>query len=104
MNNPPLCVCFAGFGEGGQLGQGSNASIGMMQKMMGDFLPPIDLGKDRIAVAVAPGGTHTCAGLCATQKAEGGDAFSRAVNLAELQRRVYLKEYLKTVECVECAR
>lgn len=29
---------------------------------MGDNLPPIDLGTGRTAVAIAPGGAHTCAG------------------------------------------
>lgn len=52
----------AGFGSSGQLGQGSNASIGDLPDTMGDNLPPIDLGTGRTAVAVSGGGTHTCAG------------------------------------------
>ncbi|CAN0370507.1 unnamed protein product, partial [Laminaria digitata] len=52
-----------GFGQSGQLGQGSTVSIGMTQGTMGDALPAIDLGEGRTAAAVAPGGTHTCAGL-----------------------------------------
>ncbi|CAN0026597.1 unnamed protein product, partial [Ectocarpus sp. 4 AP-2014] len=53
--------CWAGFGSSGQLGQGSNASIGDVPNTMGDNLAPIDLGTGRTAVAVALGGTHTCA-------------------------------------------
>ncbi|CAM9619946.1 unnamed protein product [Ectocarpus sp. 6 AP-2014] len=52
-----------GFGSSGQLGQGSNASIGDVPNTMGDNLAPIDLGTGRTAVAVALGGTHTCAVL-----------------------------------------
>ena len=57
-------VC-PGFGQSGQLGQGSVESIGMTEGTMGDSLLPIDLGEGRTATAVAPGGTHTCAGVCA---------------------------------------
>ncbi|CAM9345454.1 unnamed protein product, partial [Ectocarpus fasciculatus] len=45
------------------LGQGNNASIGDAPNTMGDNLAPIDLGTGRTAVAVALGGTHTCAVL-----------------------------------------
>ena len=68
---------FAGFGQSGQLGQGSTVSIGMTPNTMGDALPAIDLGEGRNASAVAPGGTHTCAGLCAAQKRGGGGALSQ---------------------------
>ena len=53
----------AGFGSSGQLGQGTNSSIGDAVGTMGDNLPPIDLGTGRTAVAVSLGGTHTCAGI-----------------------------------------
>ncbi|CAM9638571.1 unnamed protein product, partial [Hapterophycus canaliculatus] len=52
-----------GFGESGQLGQGSNESIGHAPDTMGDNLAPVDLGTGRTAVAVALGGAHTCAVL-----------------------------------------
>lgn len=52
----------AGFGADGQLGQGSNASIGISADSMGDNLPPIDLGEGRTALAVSAGAVHTCAG------------------------------------------
>lgn len=53
---------FEGFGTDGQLGQGSNSSIGSTNGTMGDSLPPIDLGTDRKAIALATGGVHACAG------------------------------------------
>ena len=65
-----LCV-LPGFGESGQLGQGSNASIGMDLGTMGDALPAIDLGESKKAAAVAAGGTHTCAGKVCVAHMEG---------------------------------
>lgn len=55
------CVC-AGFGGEGQLGLESNASVGGGAGSMGDNLPAVDLGTERTAIAIAPGGAHTCAG------------------------------------------
>ncbi|CAM9101029.1 unnamed protein product, partial [Ectocarpus fasciculatus] len=52
-----------GFGSNGQLGQGSNDSIGNAVDTMGDNIAPVDLGADRTAIAVSLGGTHSCAVL-----------------------------------------
>ncbi|CBJ48599.1 Tyrosine kinase, EPH (ephrin) receptor family [Ectocarpus siliculosus] len=52
-----------GFGSNGQLGQGTNESIGNSAGTMGDNLPPIDLGTGSTAIAMSLGGTHSCAVL-----------------------------------------
>eukprot|EP00752_Nemacystus_decipiens_P013325 g11799.t1 len=52
-----------GFGASGQLGQGTNSSIGDAEGTMGDNLPAINLGTGRTAVAISLGGAHTCAVL-----------------------------------------
>lgn len=51
-----------GDNSNGQLGQGSNRTIGHTKGTMGSFLQPIDLGKGRKALAVTAGSVHTCAG------------------------------------------
>lgn len=52
-----------GSNEYGQLGQGNTTNRGDMPKQMGDFLPVIDLGKDKLtgAIALATSFYHTCA-------------------------------------------
>ncbi|MBM4375767.1 MAG: hypothetical protein FJ095_11835 [Deltaproteobacteria bacterium] len=45
----------------GQLGLGDTAARGNDSGEMGEFLPPVNLGKGRTAVAVALGSSHTCA-------------------------------------------
>ncbi|CAM9579206.1 unnamed protein product [Ectocarpus sp. 6 AP-2014] len=63
-----------GFGSSGQLGQGSNSSIGNAVDSMGDNFGPVDLGADRTAIAVSLGGTHSCAALDdSTVKCWGGN-------------------------------
>lgn len=73
-----FCCSFAGilphsegYGTDGQLGQGSNSSIGSTNGTMGDYLPPIDLGTDRKALALATGGVHACAGRLVLSTREG---------------------------------
>ncbi len=52
--------CWGGNGDG-QLGLGDTAARGDGAGEMGDALPPIDLGPGRTAIALAAGGSHTCA-------------------------------------------
>ena len=52
-----------GFGSSGQLGQGTNSSIGNAPNTMGDNLPAVNLGTGRTAVALSLGATHSCAGM-----------------------------------------
>jgi alpha-tubulin suppressor-like RCC1 family protein len=52
--------CWGGNGDG-QLGLGDTAARGNDSGEMGEFLPPVNLGKGRTAVAVALGSNHTCA-------------------------------------------
>jgi alpha-tubulin suppressor-like RCC1 family protein len=65
------CAVFAPNAEGvglkcwglnydGQLGQGNTNNIGSAPNQMGEFLAPVDLGKDRHPVRVAVGLDHTC--------------------------------------------
>eukprot|EP00752_Nemacystus_decipiens_P003306 g3060.t1 len=63
-----------GFGSSGQLGQGTNASVGNAPDTMGDNLLAVDLGTGRAAIAVSLGATHSCAALDdATLKCWGGN-------------------------------
>jgi alpha-tubulin suppressor-like RCC1 family protein len=64
------CALFArgevkcwGANESGQLGLGDAEPRGIYPGQMGDELPAIDLGSDRVAVAIAAGGNHSCAVL-----------------------------------------
>jgi alpha-tubulin suppressor-like RCC1 family protein len=50
-----------GANSGGQLGLGDIDNRGDVPGEMGDALPTVDLGNGRSAMALAAGGTHTCA-------------------------------------------
>jgi cysteine-rich repeat protein len=50
-----------GDADAGQLGQGSAAKVGVAPGQMGDSLPPVDLGTDKVPLGVVAGGAHTCA-------------------------------------------
>jgi alpha-tubulin suppressor-like RCC1 family protein len=52
--------CWGGNADG-QLGLGDSAARGNDSGEMGEFLPPVNLGKGRTATAVALGTGHTCA-------------------------------------------
>ncbi|MBM4360185.1 MAG: hypothetical protein FJ096_18930 [Deltaproteobacteria bacterium] len=52
--------CWGGNADG-QLGRGDSAARGNDSGEMGEFLPPVNLGKGRTAVSLALGGAHTCA-------------------------------------------
>ncbi|KAJ1490510.1 regulator of chromosome condensation 1/beta-lactamase-inhibitor protein II, partial [Baffinella frigidus] len=51
----------------GQLGLGDTAARGSAAAHMGAALPPVDLGTDLVAVALAAGAVHTCALLNSSQ-------------------------------------
>ncbi|WP_437282013.1 hypothetical protein WME90_16065 [Sorangium sp. So ce375] len=51
-----------GYNNYGQLGLGrNNTNMGRSASDMGDSLPPVNLGTGKTAVAIAAGGSHTCA-------------------------------------------
>jgi len=50
-----------GSNEAGELGLGDTLYRGDMPGQMGDALPPVDLGKGKIAIGLAAGTYHTCA-------------------------------------------
>jgi alpha-tubulin suppressor-like RCC1 family protein len=50
-----------GSNDYGQLGLGDRNGRGDEPNEMGDMLPPVDLGKDKKATALAAGGYFTCA-------------------------------------------
>ncbi len=52
-----------GRGNRGQLGQGSTVSLGNALQQMGNDLPMVDLGTNRIALEISAGAEHTCARL-----------------------------------------
>ena len=52
-----------GSGGSGALGLGDEQIRGWAPGQMGDALPSVDLGPDRVAVEIAAGGNHTCARL-----------------------------------------
>jgi len=50
-----------GYNNVGQLGLSNRMFRGRAPGEMGDNLPAVDLGKDRVATAIAAGDSHTCA-------------------------------------------
>ncbi|EYF02576.1 RCC1 domain-containing protein [Chondromyces apiculatus] len=65
-----------GFNTAGRLGLGDTAHRGDAAGEMGTDLPAVDLGVGRTAVAIAAGGSHTCALLDDTSvKCWGSNAF-----------------------------
>ncbi len=52
-----------GLNGGGQLGQGSTASLGDQANELGNALPPVSLGTGRTATAITTGDQHACARL-----------------------------------------
>lgn len=64
----PTCVLLVngqvkcwGNNDMGQLGYGDRDARGDESGEMGDALPPVDLGTDRVALALETGGGHSCA-------------------------------------------
>ncbi|TKD06469.1 hypothetical protein [Polyangium fumosum] len=71
----------------GRLGLGDTQARGDGPDEMGDHLPYIDLGADAVAVAVVPGGSHTCAILQEGRVKCWGDNTFGALGLGDHEHR-----------------
>ena len=71
----------------GQLGLGDQTNRGDGTMAMGDGLPTLDLGRDQRAVALALGGTASCALLATGRVKCWGDAYQGATGQGDIEPR-----------------
>ncbi len=76
-----------GYNGAGRLGVGDTASRGDSPGEMGDSLPPVSLGVDRVATAIATGGGSSCALLDTGQVKCWGDNSSGRLGLGDIASR-----------------